>query len=102
PGDPVCPLGCPNISESDYLHLIIEPQYLQTKVTDKLATEVITQVEQIHAQHILTDTEDGAKKIIQMLDAHGPDLDSKYFTELANTQSSEQLNNLKNGSPLTG
>src|SRR5439155_17538489 len=35
--------------------------------------------------------EDGAKKIIQMLDLHGPDPDSKYFTQLANEQSKEQL-----------
>ncbi len=100
--DSACQVGCPNLSESDFLHIVIEPGYLQTSVTDKLAGQVITEPEQIHAQHILTDTEAGAKKIIQMLDQHGPDPDSKYFTELANTQSSEQINNQKHGQPLTG
>ena len=91
-GDPVCPNGCPNISEDDYLHMIVEPQYLQTKVTDKLAaTKVMTEVEQIHAQHILTDTVDHANLILDMLKKHGPDPDSSYFTQLANTYSSEQL-----------
>ena len=83
-GDAVCDQGCPNISEGDYLHLVIEPRYLQTKVTDLLAAKVATETEQIHAQHILTATEEGAKAIIAMLDK-GAD-----FTKLANEQSSEQ------------
>jgi hypothetical protein len=90
-GDPICPNGCPDVSEEDYLHLIVEPQFLQTKVTDILAAKVVTEVEQIHAQHILTDTLDHANLILDMLQKHGPDPDSKYFTELANTYSSEQL-----------
>jgi parvulin-like peptidyl-prolyl isomerase len=103
PEDKICPNGCPNISEDDYLHLIVEPQFLQTKVTDKLAaTKVVTEVEQIHAQHILTETEAGAKTIITMLQQHGPDAGSTFFTQLANTQSKEQLDNQKNGQPTNG
>jgi hypothetical protein len=47
-------------------------------------------------QHILTDTQEGAVKIRQMLDA-GAD-----FTTLANEQSSEQIQNVANGSPANG
>ncbi len=90
--DPVCQFGCPGISEDDYLTLVIEPQVRHDLVVEKLAaTQLVTEVEQIHAQHILTDTEEGAKKIIQMLD-QGAD-----FTQLANTQSSEQIQNQKQG-----
>jgi parvulin-like peptidyl-prolyl isomerase len=90
-GDPICVFGCPDLSEQDFLTLIIEPGVLQEKVTDHFATQIVTQVEQIHAQHILTDTEEGAKKIIEMLDA-GAD-----FSQMANTQSSEQISNVQRG-----
>ncbi|HET9493585.1 MAG TPA: peptidylprolyl isomerase [Chloroflexia bacterium] len=91
-GDPYCGFGCPDLTESEYLSLIIEPGYRTEKVTDELAaTEVMTQVEQIHAQHILTDTPEGAQALIVQLN-QGAD-----FTELANTQSSEQLQNIQQG-----
>jgi parvulin-like peptidyl-prolyl isomerase len=91
-GDRYCGFGCPDMSESDYLSLIIEPGYRTEKVTDELAaSKVMTQVEQIHAQHILTDTPEGAQALITQLD-QGAD-----FTELANTQSSEQLQNVQQG-----
>ena len=96
-GDPLCAYGCPGITEDDYLNLIIMPNLLKEDVTDKLASTVPTQTEEIHAQHILTDTEAGATKIIQMLDA-GAD-----FTKLANEQSSEQISrsaDQKNGGDL--
>lgn len=94
-GDAVCNSGCPNISENDYLHLVEEPRYLQDKVTEKLSASVVTTTEQIHAQHILTDTEAGAQKILDMLNK-GAD-----FTKTANEQSSEQIQ--KQGkSPLNG
>jgi parvulin-like peptidyl-prolyl isomerase len=91
-GDRYCGFGCPDMSESDYLSLIIEPGYRTEKVTDALAaTKVMTQVEQIHAQHILTDTPEGAQALVTQLD-QGAD-----FTELANAQSSEQLQNAQQG-----
>jgi parvulin-like peptidyl-prolyl isomerase len=97
PSDQFCGLGCPDISESQYLSLIIEPGYRREKVTDQLAaTKVMTEVEQIHAQHILTDTKEGAEKLIAELDK-GAD-----FTELANTQSSEQLQNIQQGAAPNG
>jgi len=96
-GDRYCGFGCPDMSESDYLSLIIDPGYRREKVTDQLAaTGVMTTVEQIHAQHILTDTKEGAEKLIAELDK-GAD-----FTELANTQSSEQLQNIQQGSQPNG
>lgn len=95
--DQICAQGCPQLSESDYLSLVIEPRYRKDKATEKLAaTGLITTTEQIHAQHILTDTEEGAKKLHDMLDK-GAD-----FTQLANTQSSEQISNLKNGGTVNG
>jgi parvulin-like peptidyl-prolyl isomerase len=80
--------GQPDISEDDYLTLLVEPQYLQEKVTDELASDVMTNVEQIHAQHILTTSPEGAQQLIKRLD-EGAD-----FTKLANEQSKEQLDNL--------
>ena len=53
---------------------------------------IITDVEQIHAQHILTTTKEGAEQIRQMLDK-GAD-----FTQLANEQPDALL--VKNASLL--
>lgn len=97
PTDQFCRYGCPDLSEPDYLGLIVEPQYRHNTVLEKLvAQSVVTDVEQIHVQHILTDTKEGALKIKQMLDK-GAD-----FAQLANTQSKEQLDNIKNGQQPNG
>jgi parvulin-like peptidyl-prolyl isomerase len=95
--DNICAAGCPDLTESDYLNLIIDPRYRKEQVTDKLAaTGIVTDVEQVNAQRILTDTQEGAQKLHDMLDK-GAD-----FTQLANEQSSEQINNVKNGSQPNG
>jgi|GEM_PF-460626 len=87
----------PDMSEADYLALVMEPRVRREQVIDKLAaTGIMTEVEQIHAQHILTDTEEGARKIKDMLDK-GAD-----FTETANTQSKEQIQNQSNGMAPNG
>lgn len=92
-----CRYGCPNISEQDYLGLIVEPRYRHDKVLEKLvAQSIVTDVEQINVQQILTDTQAGALKLKQMLD-NGAD-----FAQLANTQSKEQLDNIKNGQQPNG
>lgn len=97
PTDDFCGAGCPDISEEDYLSLIMDPRVRREQVIDKLtATSVMTEVEQINAQHILTDTEEGAKSLIARLDK-GED-----FTLLANTQSSEQIRNAQSGQPPNG
>ncbi|MEO6458517.1 MAG: peptidylprolyl isomerase [Chloroflexia bacterium] len=97
PNDNLCGAGCPDLSEDDYLNLIMDPRVRREQVIDKLtATSVISGVEQINAQHILTDTEEGAKTLIARLDK-GED-----FTLLANTQSSEQIRNEQNGQPPNG
>ncbi|MDQ6695377.1 MAG: peptidylprolyl isomerase [Chloroflexota bacterium] len=94
-GDQYCSYGCPGLSQSDYLHLIIDPRLRKNQVTDKLvATQLVTDVEQIHVQHILTETKEGSLKIKAMLD-QGAD-----FSTLANTQSSEQI--AKKGVNLNG
>jgi hypothetical protein len=87
----------PDLSEADYLALIMEPRVRREQVIDKLsATGIMTEVEQIHAQHILTDTEEGARSIKSMLDQ------GRDFTELANTQSKEQIQNQNNGQAPNG
>ena len=86
-----------NISEQDYLDLVVAPNALKTKVTDLLAKDVPTYTEAIHAQHILTDTEAGAQKILLML-KQGQD-----FTQVANAQSSEQITReVQGGTPNGG
>ncbi len=97
PNDAFCGAGCPDLSEEDYLTLLMDPRVRRDKVIEKLsATSVMTEVEQVNAQHILTDTEEGAKTLITRLDK-GED-----FTLIANTQSSEQLTNQQNGQTPTG
>ncbi|HEX8599318.1 MAG TPA: peptidylprolyl isomerase [Chloroflexia bacterium] len=91
-----CSLGCPDISEDDYLNLIVKPNYLREKVLEVQAASIMTQVEHIHAQHILTTTREGADKLRQELLA-GAD-----FTTLANTQSKEQLDNIAQGATPNG
>lgn len=91
-----CSLGCPDISEDDYLNLIVKPNYLRDKVLEMQAASIVTQVEQIHAQHILTTTKEGADKLRQELLA-GAD-----FTQVANTQSKEQLDNIAQGATPNG
>lgn len=86
-----CQLGCPDISEDDYLNLIVKPNYLREKVQEVQASQIVTQVEQIHAQHILTTTREGAESLRQQL------LQGADFTTLANTQSKEQLDNIAQG-----
>jgi hypothetical protein len=86
-----CQLGCPDISEDDYLNLIVKPNYLREKVLEVQATEIMTQVEQIHAQHILTTTKEGAEKLRERL------LKGEDFTTLANTESKEQLDAIAQG-----
>ncbi|HEY0069165.1 MAG TPA: peptidylprolyl isomerase [Chloroflexia bacterium] len=86
-----CQLGCPDLSEDDYLNLIVKPNYLREKVQEVQASQIMTQVEQIHAQHILTTTKEGAEKLRQQL------LSGADFTTLANTESSEQLDAIAQG-----
>lgn len=87
----------PGLSEQDFLTLVMDPRVRREQVIEKLsASAIMTEVEQIHAQHILTDTEEGARAIRARLD-QGED-----FTELANTQSKEQIQNQANGQPPNG
>ncbi len=64
----ICSFGCPGLSESDYLSVIIEPRARQNMVTAKMATTIITDVEQIHAQQIITTSQAAANTIHQALD----------------------------------
>ena len=90
-GNIYCPGGCPGFSENDYMSMIIEPQLRQEKVTETLsASKIVTDVEQVRVQHILTDTLDGANAIIARLDA-GEDFGKLVLEQSTDTQSNAQL-----------
>ena len=92
-----CPYGCPDLSEDDILKIASEPRLRREKVIEKLsAGSVLTEVEQIRVQHVLTDTEEQAKNVIKLLEG-GAD-----FTKLANEQSKEQIENINAGRPSNG
>jgi hypothetical protein len=92
-----CRFGCPDISENDYLSLVMEPRIRREQVTEKLvATVVLTEVAQIRAQQIVTDTKAAAENIKARLDK-GED-----FAKVANEQSKEQIDRIKAGLPTTG
>jgi parvulin-like peptidyl-prolyl cis-trans isomerase-like protein len=83
-----CSLGCPGLSEQDYLNLVVKPDELKTKVTEKLAASIPTTQEEVHVQHILVnaDQEALAKDIKAQLDK-GADfaaLAAKYSTDTSN------------------
>ncbi len=79
---PYCPYGCPNLSQDDYLSVVIEPRLRQKQVTDKLITGVITDVAQVRVQQIITTTQDGANALLTQLD-NGAD-----FADIAGTPAS--------------
>ncbi len=92
----ICTFGCPGLSESDYLSIIIEPRARQNMVTAKIATTIITDVEQIHAQQIITTSQAAANTIHQALDK-GAD-----FSDEANKQSTDEISNIQQGLPGKG
>ena len=55
--DGYCQNGCPGLSEQDYLDLVIKPQTLRTRVTEKLQADVPTTQEQVNVAHILFATQ---------------------------------------------
>jgi parvulin-like peptidyl-prolyl isomerase len=88
PATGYCSLGCPSLSEQDYLTLVVKPDELQKKVTEKLAANIPTTQEEVHVQHILVnaDQEALAKDIKAQLDK-GADfaaLAAKYSTDTSN------------------
>jgi hypothetical protein len=52
-GDPFCDVGCPGLSEQDYLNLVVKPDLLRTKVTEVLQKDLESSPEQVHVAHIL-------------------------------------------------
>jgi hypothetical protein len=87
-----CALGCPNISEDDYLRLVMEPRVRREQATEKLAaTEVMTEVAQIRAQRIMTDTKAAAETIQARL------AKNEDFGKVANEISKEEIDRIKGG-----
>jgi len=71
---------------------VIDPQLRKDQVTDKLAaTQVMTEVMQINAQRIVTDSLQAAEKLKDRIDK-GED-----FTKVANEQSQDEIDNVKSG-----
>lgn len=92
-----CQFGCPNISEDDFLKLVVEPSLRRKQVTEKLAaTEVITEVAQINAQRIITDTKAAAETIQARL------AKNEDFAKVANEESQEEIDRIKGGQPGLG
>lgn len=86
-----CPYGCPGFSESDYMKYIIEPQLRQDLATEQLsAGKVLTDVEQVRVQHILTATLEGAQVIRTRLD-NGEDFGKLVLEQSSDTASAGQL-----------
>jgi len=64
------------LSEADYIYYFVEADLFSQKVQKAIGDEVKTSGEQVHASHILVDTEDDAKKAISMLKDEGRDFAS--------------------------
>ena len=95
--EPICRYGCPDLSEDDLLKLVLEPKVRKEQVTEKLAaSQVMTEVAQIRAQRVVTDTKAAAENIKARLDK------GEEFGKVANEQSKEQIDRTKSGLPLTG
>ncbi|MBI4318384.1 MAG: peptidylprolyl isomerase [Chloroflexi bacterium] len=54
-------------TESEYHRLALEPKLLKDKLSKAMGDEVQTTAEQVHARHILVDTEQEAKDVREML-----------------------------------
>jgi hypothetical protein len=92
-----CALGCPNISEDDYLRLVMEPRVRREQATEKLAaTQVLTEVAQIRAQRIMTDTKAAAETIQARL------AKNEDFGKVANETSKEEIDRINGGQPGQG
>jgi parvulin-like peptidyl-prolyl isomerase len=73
------------LSEADY-HRIIEANLLYSKLQDLFASRVPTSDEQVHARHILVETEEEAQAVLARLEA-GED-----FVDLAKEFSTDESN----------
>jgi peptidyl-prolyl cis-trans isomerase D len=85
-GTSYCSLGCPGLSEQEYLDLVVKPDTLKKKITEKLGESVPTTQEEVHAQHILVATAALANDIEAQLakGADFGDLAAKYSTDTSN------------------
>jgi parvulin-like peptidyl-prolyl isomerase len=102
---PYCSLGCPNISESDYLELVAKPDELKKRITDKLAETLPKTREEVHAQHILVKSQNLAKDLKARLDrgANFGDLAAQYSEDTSNAATEGDLGwfaATENGGPM--
>ena len=92
-GNSYCSLGCPSLSEADYMQLVARPDELKKRITEKLGASVPTKREEIHAQHILVTDEALAKDLKARLDkgANFGDLAAQYSTDTSNSDNEGDL-----------
>ncbi len=85
-GSGYCSLGCPSLSEQDYLDLVVKPDTLKTRITDKLGESISKTQEEVHAAHILVADQKTAQDIEAQLakGANFADLAAKYSTDTSN------------------
>ena len=83
-------LSAMGITDAEFRSMV-ENQLLHQKLSDAMAAQVPTSAEQIHARHILVDTEAKAKEIEDKLKAGGD------FAQLAKTDSQDTTTKDKGG-----
>jgi parvulin-like peptidyl-prolyl isomerase len=79
------------VTEAEYRTLVVRPKLLRDKLTAAVATDAPTTEPQIHARHILVETEDAAKAAKARLDAGEP------FEKVAAEVSTDTSNKEKGG-----
>ena len=73
------------ISHDTFVELFIKPEIAREKIRERLAEDVSTRAEHVHAAHILVATQDAANLIYEELTEDGAD-----FAELAEEQSTDE------------
>lgn len=78
------------LSEAEYRYYFLEASLLSERLQEAIGGEVKTSGEQVHASHILVDTEEDAKKAISKLKEEGRDFASVAKELSKDTQSKEK------------
>lgn len=80
------------LTMDEYRRFIVEPYVYREKLQEAMSAEVATSGEQVHARHILVETEDQARDVLRMLKDEGLSFDS-----VAQQMSTDSSNKDKGG-----